>query len=109
MRAYLKLDVLLLADIFETFRFKCLIDYELDPVNFITLPQFSFASAFQGQSVDLVTDIEMYRFFEQSIRGGMTFINKHLVTATDSQTYPSYWDANNLYGNLLRQKLPVSI
>ena len=49
MHAYLKLDVLLLADIFETFRTKCLSDYELDPANFITLPQFSFAVAFRGQ------------------------------------------------------------
>ena len=101
----------------ETFRRKSIADYELDPANFITLPQFSFATAFHGQSVDLVTDVDMYRFFEKAIRGGMTFINKHLVTASNlytefasstSNTYLSYWDANNLYGNSLRQKLPVS-
>ena len=116
MRAYLKLDVLLLADIFDTFRHKCISDYELDPVNFITLPQFSFAAAFRDQSVDLVTDIDQYRFFEEGIRGGMTFINTHLVTASNpyidsnssASTYLSYWDSNNLYGNALRQKLPVS-
>ena len=116
MRAYLKLDVLLLADIFEIFRKKCLSDYELDPVNFITLPQFSFAAAFRGQTVDLVTEIDQYRFFEEAIRGGMTFINTHLVTASNpyiesnssDSTYLSYWDANNLYGNSLRQKLPAS-
>ena len=117
MRAYLQLDVLLLADIFQTFRRNCLVDYELDPINFITLPQFSFASAFRGQSVDLVTEIDQYRFFEEAIRGGMTFINTHLVTAknpyteqisSSADTYLSYWDANNLYGNSLRQNLPAS-
>ena len=116
MRAYLKLDVLLLADIFETFRRNSLIEYDLDPVNFVTLPQYSFAAAFNNQSVDLITDVNQYRFFEEAIRGGMTFINTHLVTAnnlyinsnSNSDTYLAYWDANNLYGNSLRQKLPVS-
>ena len=91
MRAYLQLDVLLLADIFQTFRRKCLVDYDLDPANFITLPQFSFAAAFRDKSVDLLTDIDKYRFFEEAIRGGMTFINTHLVTASSTaNTYLSY-------------------
>ena len=33
MLSYLELDVVLLADIFQTFRKKCMSDYQLDPVN----------------------------------------------------------------------------
>ena len=49
----------------------------------------------------------MYEFFEDGIRGGMSFVNTHYVKA-DANTHISYWDENNLYGNALRRLLPTS-
>ena len=49
----------------------------------------------------------MYEFFEDRIRGGMSFVNTHYVKA-EGDTYISYWDENNLYGNTLGQLLPTS-
>ena len=114
---YLKLDVVLLACVFETFRRKTLEQDGLDPVHFVSLPGLSFMSAFKmtHEKIDLITDLEMYTFFERGIRGGMTFVNKHIVRNEEithqGQTlmqHLAYIDENNLYGNALRKPLPHS-
>ena len=88
---------------------------ELDPANFITLPQFTFSAAFRKTNCDLLMEEEMYEFFENGIRGGTTFVNKHYIKAEtkesgnpSSSNYIAYWDENNLYGNALSQLLPCS-
>ena len=117
LMAYLKLDVVLLACVFEKFRQKTLEEDGLDPVHFVSLPGLSFESAFKmtGETIDLLKDLEMYTFFERGIRGGMTFVNKHLVrheTITHNDTeltqHLAYIDENNLYGNAMRKPLPHS-
>ena len=107
MRYYLKLDCFLLADIFEQFRQKAIDEDGLDPANYFSLPGLSWASALRTVKVDLklITDPEMYNFFENGIRGGMTFVNKHHVAA-DENTELLYIDINNLYGWALSQPLP---
>src|SRR6266853_6834988 len=44
---YLQVDCLLLADVFENYRVNSIREYALDPANFITLPQYTFAAAFK--------------------------------------------------------------
>ena len=114
---YLKLDVLLLACVFEKFRQKTLEQDGLDPIHFVSLPGLSFLSAFKmtGETIELLNDLEMYTFFERGIRGGMTFINKHLIRNehimhedTELTQHLAYIDQNNLYGNALRKPLPHS-
>ena len=118
---YLRLDVHQLADVFETFRDLCLKEDGLEPSYYVTLPGMTWDSAFKmtGCEVDLLSDAEMFEFFERGIRGGMTFVNKHFVRvnservpdvydSTKKHTDILYVDANNLYGNALSQKLPQS-
>ena len=114
---YLKLDVLLLACVFEKFRQKTLEEDGLDPVHFVSLPGLSFLSAFKmtGEKIDLLNDLEMYSFFERGIRGGMTFVNKHrmqhekvTINNMEYMQHLAYIDQNNLYGNALRKALPHS-
>jgi hypothetical protein len=57
--------------------------------------------------VDLLQEVEQYQFFESGIRGGMCFVNRHYTKAIEN-TSIAYWDANNLYGNALRQLIPCS-
>ncbi|MEL7306377.1 MAG: endonuclease domain-containing protein [Pseudomonadota bacterium] len=114
---YLKMDVLQLADIFEKFRETSLKHDKLDPVHFISLPGLSFSSAFKmtNERVDLIQDPEMYTLFERGIRGGMTFVNKHIVRHENIDynnelltQHLAYIDQNNLYGSSLCKPLPHS-
>ena len=107
MLIYMKLDVYLLADVFETFRTKSLDEDGLEPLAFFSIPGMSYASAMKRleKPVELIQDPEMYKFFEGGIRGGITFVNKHHVVA-DNNTELLYVDVNNLYGWALSQKLP---
>ena len=107
MLLYMKLDIYLLADVCQAFRKKAKLDDGLEPFNFFGLPGFAWATAIKGltHKVELISDPNMYQFFEAGIRGGMTFVNKHHVIATDD-TKILYIDINNLYGWALSEKLP---
>ena len=107
MLHYLKVDVYLLADIFETLRKKAKSEDGLEPVNYFSIPGLSWDSALKScpVEIELLQDPEMYKFFESGIRGGMTFVKKHYATS-DTNTSLFYIDVNNLYGWALSQPLP---
>jgi hypothetical protein len=105
---YLKLDVLLLTDVFENFIDLCLENsYGLDPVWYYTTPGLAWDCMLKYTSVELelLTDYEMYFFFEKGIRGGISQCSNRYSQA-DENTQIIYIDANNLYGWALSQKLP---
>ena len=80
---YMNLDIYLLADVFEAFRELSLREDGLDPVHFVSLPGLSYTACFKrsGETIDLLQDIDMVRMFERGIRGGLTFVNQHQITA----------------------------
>ena len=65
---YLKCDVLLLADFF---RASCLAHYSLDAIHYYTAPGLACDAALKMTHVsqELITDIDMYHFVENS-KGG---------------------------------------
>jgi len=71
---YLKMDVLLLIDIFENFRDICIKSYDLDPEHYYTLPGFTWDVMLKHTRVnfEVLTDIDMVMFIECSIRGGLS-------------------------------------
>ena len=111
---YLTSDVLLLADVFETFRDNCMDNYHLDPA-----PGFSWQAALKMSKVELelLSDIDMHLFLEDGIRGGVSTITHRHATANNilaenfDSSHPSthliYWDANNLYGWAMSKSLPT--
>ena len=118
---YLKGDVLLLADFFEKFSNTSLHKYRLDPVHYYTGPGLAWDAAIRVSKVklELIKDIDIYNFIENSIRGGISMISNRYARSnniynmcfeSDSEkpkSYISYLDANNLYGGAMSQPLPT--
>ena len=116
---YLRSDVTLLADVFETFRSSCMDTYGLDACHYMSLPGFSFDAALKYTNVelDLMSDPDMYLFMENSIRGGVCMISHRFAKANhelltnfkvdEKLQHLIYLDCNNLYGGSLSQYLPT--
>ena len=75
---YLKLDVTLLADIFENFRAVARSTYGLDPAHYWSLPGYSWDACLKQTKVELELltekDAQMYLFIESAIRSGVSMI-----------------------------------
>ena len=71
---YLETDVLLLANVFESFRKVCLDNYGLDPAHFYTSPGLAWKACLKktGVNLKLLKDPDMLLMFERGIRGGIT-------------------------------------
>lgn len=115
---YLNIDVNGLADVFESFRNTSLEYYKLDPCYYVGTPSFAWDAMLLKTKIklELLTDSDMYQFFERGIRGGQSVIfkkyceanNKYMITYDENKisTYIIYIDANNLYGEAMSHKIP---
>ena len=105
---YMKIDTLILTDIFENFRDLCLTTYGLDPCYYYTAPGMSFDCMLKHTniSIELLYDCDMLLMFEQGIRGGLTQAVKryhksnNYTVPTYNRNLPDSWivylDATNL-------------
>ena len=67
---YVKLDTVLLADVFEQFRRLAFDQYGLDPAHCWTLAGYTWEAAlkFTGMKLELITDPNIYLMVESAIR-----------------------------------------
>ena len=115
---YLRTDVVLLANVAESFRRVCLENYGLDPSHFYTAPGLAWKACLKksGIRLELLWDPNMLLMFERGIRGGITqsvhrwaAANNHYIGFEYDPSHPTkylqYLDANNLYGWAMSQPL----
>ena len=107
---YVQSDTLLLADVFENFRNKCIVIYELDLPHFLSAPGLAWQVCFKTTEVklELLTNVDILLMVEKGIRGGIchaihryTKANNMYMKSYDKNKeslYIQYLDANNLYG-----------
>ena len=108
MELYLKTDVLLLAEVFCAFCDVIYNRFELDPANYISLPQLSWDMCLKltGSKLQISADPDVHLLPEVNIRGGLSFAGlRHAIVENDFE-HIIYIDANNLYGGTMMQKLP---
>ena len=117
---YLKMDVILLANIFEAFRKVCSDNYGLDPAHFYTAPGLAWKACLKKTKIrlELLMDPDMLLMFERGIRGGITQSIHRWIKPNnpymgseykprEPTRYLQYLDANNLYGWAMSQPLPT--
>ena len=68
---YVQSDSLLLADVFENFRNKCIEIYELDSAHFLTAPGLAWQACLKKTKteLELLTNVNLLLMIEKGIRG----------------------------------------
>ena len=82
---YLKVDVLLLAFLFETFRKESINYFELDPVHNLSTPGYRWDAMLRLADINLkpISDKKKYLFIENVIRSGVSIICRSYIEAND--------------------------
>ena len=93
---YLKNDVLLLTDVFKSFRKTCLQYYKLDPCHYFTSLGLSWDAMLKMTNIklELMTDVDMFQFIKKALHSGVSYISKR------------YGKANNKYMKEYDEKAP---
>ena len=107
---YVQSGTLLLADVFENFRNKCIEIYELDSAHFLSAPELGLQADLKkaGIKLELLTKNDMLLMVEKGIRGGTCHaIHRYAETNNEymkdydkykESSFLEHYDANNLYG-----------
>ena len=117
---YVQSDTLLLLDVFENIRRKCIEIYELHPAHFLSAPGLACQACLKKAKIrlELLTYIDTLLMVERGIRGGICHAihryakanNKYMKNYDKNieSSYLMYLEANNLYEWAMYQKLFVN-
>ena len=91
---YVESDTLLLADVFENFRQKCIEIYELDPAHFLSAIGLAWQACLKKTKVkiELLTNVDMLWIVEKGIRGGICHAIQRYAKANNK--YIKNYDKN---------------
>ena len=116
----MKKDVLSLADVFEKFFSSCFKYSGLDQCHYFSVRGLSWDAIIKMTKIELekISDPDKYMFFEQGMRGGVSYISKRYSKANNEycqdyykenpKKHMLYLEMNNLYGHAMIQYLPYA-
>ena len=110
MEIYLKLDVCLQSDIFNTFRGIIYDKFEIDCSKYITSCSLSLdlMLKYTKVNIELFKDITLFDYVNDSIMGGICIASKNIADNDDGKSVISSCDIVSLYPSIMVQKLPIS-
>ena len=116
---YLATDILLLVDVFESFREMRMEKYGLDPAHYYTTPGFAWDALLKmtNKELELFTDYDMHIYIDKGMRGGISTVDDRYAKANNpylkdydpekDTSYVMYLDETNEYGWAMSQYLPT--
>ena len=110
LEIYMKLDICLQADIFNTFRNTIWDKFEIDCSKYITSCSLclDLMLKYTKVKVELFKDIKMFDYTDSSILGGVCIASQNIVDNDDGKSTISSCDVCSLYPYVMTQKLPIS-
>ena len=107
---YMKLDICLQADIFNTFRNTIWDKFEIDCSKYITSCSLSLdlMLKYTKAKIELFKNITMFDYTDSSILGGLCIASQNIADNDDRKSTISSCDVCSLYPYIMSQKLPIS-
>ena len=112
--------MLLLADGFADYRKRSYETYSLDPICFVSSPEYAYRSMlkYTNAEIKLITDVNIHLIIEKGIQGGRCepmflkaeanneYVSPNFDKNKDTESYLVSSDANSLYPTAMSMKLP---
>ena len=110
LEIYMRLDICLHADVFNTFRNTIWNKFEIDCSKYITSCSLSLdlMLKYTKVKIELFKDITMFDYVDSSILGGLCVASQNIADDDDEKSTISSCDACSLYPYIMTQKLPIS-
>ena len=110
LEIYMKLDICLQIDVFNSFKNIIWDKFEIDCSKYITSCSLSLdlMLKYTKVKIDLFKDITMFDYTNDSIMGGLCIASQNIVDNDDGKSTISSCDIVSLYPYIMTQKLPIS-
>ena len=110
LETYMKLDICLQADIFNSFRNTIWDKFGVDCSKYITSSSLSLdlMLKYTKVKIELFKDITMFDYTDSSIMGGLCIASQNIVDDDNGKSTISSCDVVSLYPYVMTQKLPIS-
>ena len=110
LETYMKLDISLQADIFNSFRNTIWDKFEIDCSKYITSCSLSLdlMLKYTKVKIELFKDITMFDYTDKSVVGGICISSQNIADDNNGESVISSCDVVSLYPYVMTQKLPIS-